>query len=69
MTETGGGASRTLGPEETSQHASVGRLSENMEAKIVDPETGEALGPGQRGELWLRGPTVMKGRDHGHIGC
>ncbi|KAH0975400.1 hypothetical protein GBA52_017299 [Prunus armeniaca] len=27
----------------------------------VDPETGEALPPGQSGELWLRGPTVMKG--------
>ncbi|KAJ6748444.1 4-COUMARATE--COA LIGASE-LIKE 9 [Salix purpurea] len=61
LTETGGGATRTIGPEETSQLASVGRLSENMEAKIVDPETGEGLGPGQRGELWLRGPTVMKG--------
>ncbi|KAJ6760880.1 LONG-CHAIN-FATTY-ACID--COA LIGASE [Salix purpurea] len=61
LTETGGGATRTIGPEESSQLASVGRLSENMEAKIVDPETGEALGLGQRGELWLRGPTVMKG--------
>ncbi|KAG6746137.1 hypothetical protein POTOM_050651 [Populus tomentosa] len=55
------GATRTIGPEERRQLASVGRLSENMEAKIVDPETGEALGLGQRGELWLRGPTVMKG--------
>ncbi|XP_008239607.1 PREDICTED: 4-coumarate--CoA ligase-like 9 [Prunus mume] len=27
----------------------------------VDPETGEALPPGQRCKLWLRGPTVMKG--------
>ncbi|KAL9338064.1 hypothetical protein Peur_069833 [Populus x canadensis] len=61
LTETGGGATRTIGPEESRQLASVGRLSENMEAKIVDPETGEALGLGQRGELWLRGPTVMKG--------
>ncbi|KAG6747169.1 hypothetical protein POTOM_049550 [Populus tomentosa] len=61
LTETGGGATRTIGPEERRQLASVGRLSENMEAKIVDPETGEALGLGQRGELWLRGPTVMKG--------
>ena len=69
LTETGGGATRTIGPEETNQLASVGRLSENMEAKIVDPETGEGLGPGQRGELWLRGPTVMKGSDHGLIGC
>ncbi|KAL9375486.1 hypothetical protein Peur_032365 [Populus x canadensis] len=60
LTETGGGATRTIGPEESRQLASVGRLSENMEAKIVDPGTGEALGLGQRGELWLRGPTVMK---------
>ncbi|KAJ4821861.1 4-coumarate--CoA ligase-like 9 [Turnera subulata] len=61
LTETCAGAARTLGPEEMEQFASVGRLSENMEAKIVDPESGEALPPGQKGELWLRGPTVMKG--------
>lgn len=32
-----------------------------MEAKIVDPDTGEALRPGQKGELWLRGPSIMQG--------
>ncbi|KAF5179198.1 4-coumarate--CoA ligase-like, partial [Thalictrum thalictroides] len=61
MTETTGSVTRMLGPEETKRHGTVGRLSENMEAKIVDPITGEALPPGQRGELWLRGPIVMKG--------
>ncbi|XP_022729604.1 4-coumarate--CoA ligase-like 9 isoform X2 [Durio zibethinus] len=61
LTETTGGATRVIGPEEAARYGTVGRLSENMEAKIVDPVTGEALPPGQRGELWLRGPIVMKG--------
>ncbi|KAI8019024.1 4-coumarate--CoA ligase-like 9 [Camellia lanceoleosa] len=61
LTETGGGATGMTGPDESKQYGSVGRLAENMEAKIVDPTTGVALPPGQRGELWLRGPTVMKG--------
>ncbi|KAJ7956077.1 4-coumarate:CoA ligase-like protein [Quillaja saponaria] len=61
LTESGGGATRMLGPDEAKQHGSVGRLAENMEAKIVDPSTGEALPPAQGGELWLRGPTIRKG--------
>ncbi|XP_059638876.1 4-coumarate--CoA ligase-like 9 [Cornus florida] len=61
LTESGGGATRMLGPDETKKQGSVGRLSENLEAKIVDPVTGEPFAPGQRGELWIRGPTIMKG--------
>ncbi|KAG8379421.1 hypothetical protein BUALT_Bualt07G0086700 [Buddleja alternifolia] len=61
LTESGGGAARLMGPEEAKRYGSAGRLAENMEAKIVDPETGEALPPGKRGELWLRGPAIMKG--------
>ncbi|KAK7350694.1 hypothetical protein VNO77_09572 [Canavalia gladiata] len=61
LTESGGGAARMIGSDEATRHGSVGRLAENMEAKIVDPVTGEALPPGQKGELWLRGPTIMKG--------
>ncbi|KAI6675470.1 hypothetical protein NL676_003376 [Syzygium grande] len=53
--------SRMMGPDETKQHGSVGRLSEDMEAKIMDPFTGEALPPGCKGELCLRGPAIMKG--------
>lgn len=61
LTESGGAGARTLGPDESKRHASVGRLTENMEAKIVDPATGEPLPPGKKGELWIRGPQIMKG--------
>ena len=33
----------------------------NTEIRIIDPETGNDLGIGERGELWVRGPQVMKG--------
>jgi acyl-CoA synthetase (AMP-forming)/AMP-acid ligase II len=39
----------------------VGLLAPNMEARLVDPGTGEDAGPGESGELWLRGPNIMKG--------
>jgi acyl-CoA synthetase (AMP-forming)/AMP-acid ligase II len=40
---------------------SVGPPIPNSEVKIVDPVTGEPVGPGGRGEVWVRGPHVMKG--------
>ncbi|GJY76386.1 4-coumarate--CoA ligase 9-like protein [Tanacetum coccineum] len=61
MTETGGGVTGMKSPDECDRYGSAGRLSCNIEAKIVDPETGEALSPMQQGELWLRGPMIMKG--------
>jgi acyl-CoA synthetase (AMP-forming)/AMP-acid ligase II len=39
----------------------VGRLVPNTELMVVDPATGDAVGPGQPGELWVRGPQVMAG--------
>jgi acyl-CoA synthetase (AMP-forming)/AMP-acid ligase II len=33
----------------------------NITCKLVDPETGEEVGPGGRGELWVQGPNVMSG--------
>ena len=41
--------------------ASVGSLLPNTECKIVDVATGDELGTGQDGEIWVRGPQVMKG--------
>ena len=40
---------------------SVGVAAPNTECKIVDLETGEALGRNERGEVCVRGPQIMKG--------
>ena len=40
---------------------SVGALIPNTEARLVDPETGEDVPEGEEGEIWIRGPQVMKG--------
>jgi acyl-CoA synthetase (AMP-forming)/AMP-acid ligase II len=40
---------------------SVGRIVPGLEAAIVDGDDGRHLGPGEAGELWLRGPAVMQG--------
>jgi acyl-CoA synthetase (AMP-forming)/AMP-acid ligase II len=39
----------------------VGVPAPNTEAKVINLETGEALGPNQEGEVCVRGPQVMKG--------
>lgn len=39
----------------------VGRALEGVEVKIIDPETGKDLPPGEVGELCCRGYNVMKG--------
>ena len=39
----------------------VGLPLPGVEAKVVHPETGEDLGPGQEGLLLIKGPNVMKG--------
>jgi fatty-acyl-CoA synthase len=39
--------------------ASTGRLLPGARLRVIDPETGEALGPGQDGELAVAGPTVI----------
>jgi acyl-CoA synthetase (AMP-forming)/AMP-acid ligase II len=40
---------------------SVGALIPNTEARLVDPETGEDVAEGEQGEIWVRGPQVMRG--------
>ena len=40
---------------------SAGRLAPGTELRVVDPDTGQDQGPGQPGELWVRGPQVTPG--------
>ncbi|KAL0694980.1 hypothetical protein Bca4012_062160 [Brassica carinata] len=61
LTETTAIVASMFTKEETERYGSSGLLSPNVEAKIVDPDTGRVLGVNQTGELWLRSPTVMKG--------
>ncbi|XP_015127346.1 4-coumarate--CoA ligase 1 [Diachasma alloeum] len=45
-----------------SKYASIGHPIANSETRLVDPITGQDVQtPGQSGEIWLRGPHVMKG--------
>jgi acyl-CoA synthetase (AMP-forming)/AMP-acid ligase II len=39
----------------------AGWLMPGTEARLVDPETGVDVDPGEPGELWVRGPQVMQG--------
>jgi acyl-CoA synthetase (AMP-forming)/AMP-acid ligase II len=60
MTETTVGATmpdRELG----TALGSVGRVMPATELRVVEPDAGRDLGVNERGELWVKGPQVMKG--------
>ena len=48
-------------PGEALPPGSVGVAICNTECRIVDVERGCDVGPHERGEIWVRGPNVMKG--------
>ena len=52
----------TLAPKENGKIGSCGVLLANTKAKIVDIESGIAVGPNQRGELCVKGPQVISDR-------
>lgn len=60
MTELSVGAT-TPRADGRSRPGSVGRLLPNTELRVVDQVTGTNLGTDQVGELWIRGPQVMRG--------
>ena len=40
---------------------SVGKLVNNMEAKVVSLDTRQSVGPNKPGELLIKGPHIMEG--------
>ena len=48
-------------PAEGAVHGGCGHPIPNTIAKVVDIETGKALGPNEDGEVCVAGPQVMKG--------
>ncbi|MCA0871846.1 AMP-binding protein [Seohaeicola saemankumensis] len=48
-------------PPDGARAGSSGLTIPNTECRIVDTETGKDVEPGGTGELWVRGPQVMKG--------
>ena len=49
------------GDEFADHFGSAGMLSPGLEAMLVDPLTNKRMPPTQQGEIWLRGPVIMKG--------
>jgi acyl-CoA synthetase (AMP-forming)/AMP-acid ligase II len=51
-----------IGPRSNPKGGSIGCLVPAMEMKLINPVDGTAVtGPGKEGEIWLRGPNIMKG--------
>ncbi|UYV38591.1 AMP-binding protein [Rhodobacteraceae bacterium D3-12] len=48
-------------PKDEAVSGASGRTVSNTECRVVDPESGKDVAPGAEGELWVRGPQVMKG--------
>jgi acyl-CoA synthetase (AMP-forming)/AMP-acid ligase II len=61
MTETSPVTHSSPAPPWPVKFGSVGVPAPNTECKIVDLETGEQLGAGERGEVCVRGPQIMQG--------
>jgi len=65
MTELAGAGALSPPPEAGEDvPGTVGWCVAGSELRVVDPATGEDVDGGEPGELWYRGPNVMKGYLH-----
>lgn len=51
-------------PPDVVRAGSIGVPVPNTQLRVVDSETGDDLGVGEDGEMWIKGPQVMKGYLH-----
>ena len=63
MSETGSALAMSSDESDLPERlrGSCGKFVPGFEGKIVDPETGKECGPGEIGELWVRGSLIMEG--------
>jgi acyl-CoA synthetase (AMP-forming)/AMP-acid ligase II len=61
MTEVSGASHIGSSLPGKNKPTSGGTLLPNLECLVVDPASGNALGRGEQGEIWVRGPVVMQG--------
>jgi long-chain acyl-CoA synthetase len=60
MTETNAYGPQNAGPEYLRRPTSCGRTVPVVEIRVTD-ESGTPLAPGQVGEIWFRGPNLIRG--------
>jgi acyl-CoA synthetase (AMP-forming)/AMP-acid ligase II len=61
LTETSPATHCTPDDPARNKAAAVDPCVPNTECKVMDIVSGAELGPGEQGELWVRGPQVMRG--------
>lgn len=61
MTETSPATHMSPADPAQNRPGSVGPCVPETECRLIDPATGAELGPGEEGEICVRGPQVMKG--------
>jgi acyl-CoA synthetase (AMP-forming)/AMP-acid ligase II len=60
LTETSP-VTHVIRPHGKNRAGTIGPPLIGTECRLVDPETGDEVAQGERGELWIRGPQVMAG--------
>ena len=61
MTETNAYGPQNAGADYLSHPTSTGRATPILQIEVRDPETAAALAPGQPGEIWFKGPNLIRG--------